>query len=90
MLKTLYIDVVRHNHALTRMLKCFPITFSLCPNTKTSTIVVFDKGTCRFTCHCPDVAFFRMTTKITLGLVHDDPSDVRIIHEKVMILFEDN
>ena len=26
--------------------------------------------------HCPDVTFFRMTTKTTLGLVLDDPSDV--------------
>ena len=38
--------------------------------------------------HCPDVTFFRMTTKTTLGLVLDDPSEVRAIHEKVMILFE--
>ena len=26
--------------------------------------------------HCSDVTFFRMTTKTTLGLVLDDPSDV--------------
>ena len=41
--------------------------------------------TSHFIGHCPDVTFIQMTTKTTLGLV---PSDVKVIHEKVMILFE--
>ena len=32
--------------------------------------------------YCPDITFFQMTTKKTLGITLDDPIDVKTIYEK--------